>query len=407
MRSRRSKLLSGRTARRERGTATKSGVLLLLVVLLSLVSGLFLFSYNKVTVASYPFMEQPLVLLSPEAAEKKALDDLQPQRKDETPPRVDTPVVVQRKEASPASAVDVLGRPLPAGFQVTKLAPTLETCASTIVTGYFRIPSKFKAEKYRDWMENFLSIQDCLVIFSSADMMETLQELRAHAPGRTVLIELEIDDLPIAQLHASVGQSSPSSTTDSSFWQNQLEIDPERRIHRSYQLFWIWLSKSWCVVKAIGENYFGSEIFMWQDIGSYRNKAYNGQRIIQHLDMIPSGTLLWMAHHPPNAPPDPIWNDKQHEKQFYFHSGSQGAGHKDVWLSYHEKFAETMDLFLAQKMFIGEDQCLLQATCQRFPDMCAYVKFTEVQDNHYFGLRYVLVNGGSYNYWRMPGATSS
>jgi len=130
-------------------------------------------------------------------------------------------------------------------------------------------------------------------------------------------------------------------------------------------------------------------------------------QIVQHVEVIPPKTLLWMAHHPPKAPPDPIWNDKKREGQYYFHSGSQGAGPKDVWLQYHQKFAETMDLFLAKDMFIGEDQCVLQGTCQRFPDLCAYVPYNQVNDNHYFGLRYVLVHGGSYNFWRMPGAINT
>ena len=131
--------------------------------------------------------------------------------------------------------------------------------------------------------------------------------------------------------------------------------------------------------------------------------------IMQHPEMIPNhNTILWMAHHPPNAPPNPIWNDKRRQKQYYFHSGSQGAGHKDAWLQYHQKFAETMDMFLEKDMFIGEDQCVLQGTCQRFPDLCAYVDQKQVQDNHYFGLRYVLVYGKEkrgYKYWRFPGAT--
>ena len=127
---------------------------------------------------------------------------------------------------------------------------------------------------------------------------------------------------------------------------------------------------------------------------------------MQHTEIIPDNSLLFMAHHPPNPPPDPIWNDKQHQPEYYFHSGSQGAGHKDAWLKYHQKFIETMELFLERDMFIGEDQCLLQATCQRYPDWCAYLPHEQVRDNRYFGLRYALVNGGNYTVWRMPGATA-
>mmetsp|Transcript_17255 Transcript_17255/g.32725 ORF Transcript_17255/g.32725 Transcript_17255/m.32725 type:complete len:440 (-) Transcript_17255:2765-4084(-) len=299
------------------------------------------------------------------------------------------------------SAVNVLNESLPPTVKIIPMANDLDTCESTIVTGYFLLRSKFAPEEYLKWMKNFLSVQDCLVIFSSANMMDNLKELRQHAPTRTVLIQLEINDLPISHLHKDYSNNSLS------FWQNQLDVDYEKKRHKSFELFWIWLSKSWCVVRAIDQNFFGSEYFMWQDIGSFRNGKYNGMKILQHVDVIPPKTLLWMAHHPPNAPPNPIWNDKRSEGQYYFHSGSQGAGSKDAWLEYHQKFAETMDMFLAKDMFIGEDQCVLQGTCQRFPDLCAYVPANQVNDNHYFGLRYVLVRGGSYNFWRMPGAANA
>lgn len=296
------------------------------------------------------------------------------------------------------AAVDVLNQQLSPDVKISKMSDTLETCQSTIVTGYFKIRSKFAATEYLAWMKNFLSVQDCLVIFSSEEMMGTMKELRAHAPARTVLIQLEIDDLPISRLHAA---------SDPNFWQNQLDIDYEKNRHKSFELFWIWLSKSWCVRQAIDKNFFHSNIFMWQDIGSYRNKGYNGKKIMQRTELIPPKTLLWMAHHPPNAPPNPIWNDKRREGQYYFHSGSQSAGDKEAWIEYHQRFAETMDMFLDKNIFIGEDQCVLQGTCQRFPDLCAYVRKGDVKDNHYFGLRYLLVNGGTYNFWRMPGATAA
>jgi hypothetical protein len=127
--------------------------------------------------------------------------------------------------------------------------------------------------------------------------------------------------------------------------------------------------------------------------------------IIQHPEVVPNGTLLWMAHHPPNPPPSgPIWNDKWREKVHYFHSGSQAAGHKDVWLEYHARFAEVMDQFVERNMFIGEDQCVLQGTCQKYPDLCAYIPATDVKDNHYFGLRYALYHGIKTKPWQMPGA---
>ena len=306
-----------------------------------------------------------------------------------------------RKDA----AVDVLLESFPSSANVTKLSDKLEQCQSTIVTAYFKIPSKHKAAQYTRWMKFFLSIKDCLVIFASQESMAWVEELRKDYPTRTVLIEMEVKDLPIGQLHAS--ESTP--TTENAFWKHQLEIDDERQRHKHFFLFQIWLSKSWFVQEAIKQNFFESDYFMWQDIGSYRNGNYHLQKIIQHVEVIPPKQVFWLAHHPPNPPPEPVWCEKEEKPEHFFHSGSQGIAHKDAWLEYHYRFAETIDVFIEKNMFLGEDQCLLQGTCQRYPDLCAYFTFDQLPktEHRYFGLRYFLRYPGNYTYWRMPGATAT
>ncbi len=80
------------------------------------------------------------------------------------------------------------------------------------------------------------------------------------------------------------------------------------------------------------------------------------------------------------------------------------AGYKDTWLKFHEYFLETIDRFLQNNMIIVEDQAVLQSTCLSHPSICAYVPTNQVNDNHYFGLRYVLHNKGDFQFWRHPKA---
>lgn len=309
------------------------------------------------------------------------------------------------------AAVDVLHEPFPSWANVTKFSSNLATCQSTIVTAYFKIPSKHRDAQYMRWMKYFLSVKDCMVIFASADSMDWIQELRQGYPNRTVVVQMKVKDLPINRLHASNDSTSTATitTTQISFWKHQLEIDAERFRHKSFFLFCIWLSKSWFVQEAIRQNYFASDYFMWQDIGSYRNGNYHLQEIMLYpKEIIPADTVLWLAHHKPNPPPTAIWCDKEEKPEHFFHSGSQGVAHKDTWLEYHRRFAETIDLFVEQNMFLGEDQCLLQGTCQRYPDLCAYLTYDQLpaREHRYFGLRYFLKYPGKYVYWRMPGATA-
>jgi len=277
--------------------------------------------------------------------------------------------------------------------QVIKFTDTMAKSPNTIVTGYFRVRSKYQPGKYDGWMKNFLSLQDAMVIFTQEDMIDQIRQMRGHALDRTVVVPLTVEQLPWATLFPK------------EFWEDQLQRDPEKRIHRSYELFWIWLSKTWLVNQAIRMNFFDSDLYLYSDIGCFRNAQYNNKMLIQHRELVPPTEMLQMAHHKPNPPPVTIWNDKYKEKPYFYHSGSQAVAYRDTWIQFHELFLETVDRFLEKNMIIVEDQAVLQSTCLSFPDMCAYLPFTQVQDNHYFGLRFLLYHGGTFNLWRHPNSS--
>ena len=69
-----------------------------------------------------------------------------------------------------------------------RLAPT---CEATLVTAYFNIKSKYSHQVYLDYMENFLTYQDCLVIFTTPDLAGTMREMRP-ATYPTVIITMEL-----------------------------------------------------------------------------------------------------------------------------------------------------------------------------------------------------------------------
>lgn len=280
--------------------------------------------------------------------------------------------------------------------------PILET-KSCIVSGYFRVKSKFDSSKYEDeWMANSLSLHDCMVLFCEPDMVDKIQMHRGDRP--TTILAMNLQDLPIANY------GYPSSDDALQFWQRQLDIDPERRIHRSYELFWIWLSKSWMVTTAIVlQSYFLKhpvDVWMWADIGSFRNRQFNNVRLVQHAEIVPPSSVLFMAHRPPNPPPTRIWNDKLHKehRKHFFTSGSHAVGVADAWKAFHRSFADTLYQF--GDMFVGEDQCILQSTCLLHPDLCRYLPLDQVPDNKYFGLRHALLNGpkkvAQFDFWKPP-----
>lgn len=327
---------------------------------------------------------QPKVIV-PEIAVKQQLVAVQPPQEEE---KEDKP-----EEKRSAAAGGDSSNPL--GLELLK-QDTLVSAQNTVVTGYFTLKSKYAKEEYIKWMSNMLSLQDAMVIFTSPAMVETIQGLRSHAKDRTVIIPLDLSQLELVKLY------------DEKFWQAQLDKDPEKRIHKSYELFWIWLSKSFFVKTAIDLNLYGSDVYMWSDIGCFRNGRYRDKEMIVQRQLIPRDRIFQMAHHEPQPPPYIWWNDKYNQKPLFYHSGSQMIGYKDTWRTFHAAFLETITGFIQRDLFIGEDQTVLQSTCLRIPTLCAYVPMTQIGDNHYFGLRHLLHYGTpvapakEYTYWYPP-----
>lgn len=310
--------------------------------------------------------------------------------------------------------------------------PSNSTAQSCIVTAYFRTDSKHPVQQYDIWMENMLSMNDCMVIFCEKNMVDRMIHYRRLSPGQTAIVEVSLEDLPISKYY----YDSPSFPSAIDFWQHQFEMDPEGVIHRGYKVFWIWLSKSWFVsTSAVFQKHLFSstdnninaraiDIWMWADIGSFRSKGFVNDTLMQHVHessgLFPDTmAVLWMAHRKPNPPLNPFWNRKlsKKEKRHFYHSGSHAiAASVQAWLTFHEHFVHTMDEYAEKDLFLGEDQCVLQTTCLLFPSSCAYVPFDQVHDNKYFGLRHVLRFGPNdgkrwnlhpFQLWRPPSLNSS
>ena len=156
---------------------------------------------------------------------------------------------------------------------------------STIVTAFFPLRSKHKLEDYRKWYANFLSLQDTMVIFTTPEMVDVFKGLRTNAKNRTFFVPIQLNETRVAQIY------------DLKFWEHQFDMDTEKRIHKSYQLFQVWLSKSYFVVEAIKINPFQSQVFVWSDIGCFRSQPRYNQLVI-HPEIVPEASILLMAAGP-------------------------------------------------------------------------------------------------------------
>jgi len=118
-----------------------------------------------------------------------------------------------------------------------------EKSKNTIVTAYFEISkSKHTKSEYDTWMKNMLSLEDAMVIFTSPSLVSKIESFRSHAMNKTIIIGMKISDTMMVSKYSM------------EFWKNQFDMDPEKALHKSYELFWIWLSKLWFVTQAIEMN---------------------------------------------------------------------------------------------------------------------------------------------------------
>jgi len=267
---------------------------------------------------------------------------------------------------------------------VKKSSSSSSSFAATIVTSYFCVPSKRSKTAYLDYMKVMLSLQDPMVIFTSAEMRSTIESMRSHAMDRTHIVIVELQDLPVAKKYDSL---------DAGYWKHQLEIDEEKRIHRSFELFWIWLSKSHFVNEAIKLNPFSTDVFVWTDIGCFRSKEYTSKTLVMHPEEVPASKMLVMTSRDDRAEAgvkNQEWVEKRLKDHVMFVAGAQIAGRVETWKTFHIAFERVVQGYYDKGLFIGEDQNLIQSTCLQNLELCEFVSPKQTKGNRWFGLQYVL-----------------
>ena len=109
-------------------------------------------------------------------------------------------------------------------------------------------------------MANMLSLQDCMVIFTSPD---TVDQIKSHRDPllypQTIIIPVELN------------QTFAYNLLTEEEWSHQESIDKETNIGHNKYLYTVWHQKPDFVKTAADRNYFRSQYFVWVDIGSLRS----------------------------------------------------------------------------------------------------------------------------------------
>ena len=262
---------------------------------------------------------------------------------------------------------------------------------ATLVTAYFEIDSKHTSRDYDIWMKNMFSLTDPMVIFTEEKFVTQFLALRSHAANKTRIITTRLEHLKVAQMY----------TRDT--WAKQLWIDPEKNLHKTYKVYWIWLNKLSFMAEAVQMNPFDNDIFVWCDVGSFRDNTYNHAKLLVNMDLIDENRMLLMAVKPPH---NTLQNngmvlkyDAYFENSDWYTGGGIIAGYKNTITITEKLFVQTIAKYKENQHFIGDDQPLLQFTCVKH-DMCEFVTPYHIPGNPWFGLQYALHTSNVISLWK-------
>jgi hypothetical protein len=125
---------------------------------------------------------------------------------------------------------------------------------STLVTAYYEISSKKSIEQYHEWIRTFMQLQCNMVIFTDKKSSEWLYKNFPETPSRKYYV-LEISEF----------------TTSQWDYKKDEVIDHEKWVGHSENLYKVWNEKPFFVGRAFSDNVFKSNMFVWCDIGCFRD----------------------------------------------------------------------------------------------------------------------------------------
>ena len=241
-------------------------------------------------------------------------------------------------------------------------------CNTTIISAYYKIRSKHSHEEYVEWMTNFLTIKDCIVVFVHPEQESIIRELRPPEYP-LIIITFEIDSFLMSSL-VSIEE-----------WKQQEEKDPEQDIGHNRDLYKVWNEKTNMMKIASEQNPFSSSYFIWMDIGSVRESDRNHQQMVKNIPK-EKGILLLLVKEFTDEEIVLVEGKSLAELSDIEARIGGGAigGDKQSLEIWHKAFYKTIRSYLDEGKFIGKDQNLMATTCLE-SDMCLLVHGHGDEDN--------------------------
>ena len=190
------------------------------------------------------------------------------------------------------------------------------------------------------------------------------KRLRAHAENKTLIVPMELEDI---DFHGG-----------NKFWGKLATTIGTNNIHNQkmdFDIFKLWLGKSWFVNEALKLNPFKSSKYVYMDLGHLRiGPVFCGKSVVRHPESIPNNRVVlypWRAlnaelkDHERDA--DPVFSGGFN---LHYIAGGMMSGGKNAWPTFLEKIEESINIYDERGERLDDDQAVMQSTCMRNPGLC-------------------------------------
>jgi hypothetical protein len=220
----------------------------------------------------------------------------------------------------------------------------------TVVSCYYRIPSKFPPAQYDEWIANFMSLPMNTIIYSTG---EALRDLEAKYPASE---KRKYIDRPIAEFELSKYDLS-----------HDLEMDKETSIGHSIDLYKVWGEKTFFIADAIARNVYKSNKFLWCDIGCFRDTT-----AMRRFEGFPTGAQIipgkiTMLQLEPFRGTDVAYPINEQFRGRVTVGGTVFGGYAETCLWFRDAYASILGEANKAGVFKGKDQDLFAFLIMRNP----------------------------------------
>lgn len=218
----------------------------------------------------------------------------------------------------------------------------------TVVSAYYKIPSKTTHENYMNWITNFFKIPFNLVFFSHGDELTQIKKLT--------------DRKNVYFIDKSFHSLFYQSTDYRKIWKKHKRYD--REDYHTQELYCIWHQKTKFVLESILYNPFNSDKFLWVDAGCFRENIDPFMNF-PNYNLIPKDKMLFLSI-------EKFIEDDYKTRDFKYCNRLGGGIYGssiDVWVKWDKIYTDTLQYFIDKKIFAGKDQHIINTIYLDHPEL--------------------------------------